>query len=131
MRSQSPCNAHQYHYSPTRHRPNPSADDRKAEDKKVEKLEQSKDEATVKKNTNNNSANPSSQAEKNAVNVEITGSRSTKGETFDKRLKGDTPEKHQSPDRKDHVSPKVDPSEKKMQSNAQDGDKKKGLALHK
>ncbi|XP_070839004.1 MAP7 domain-containing protein 2a isoform X2 [Chaetodon trifascialis] len=128
MRSQSPCNAHQYHYSPTRHRPNLSADDRKPEDKKVEKLEQSKDEAAVKKNADNNITNPSSQAEKTAVSVEITKSRSTKGETFDKRLKGDTPEKHQSPDRKDHMSPKAESSEKKMQSNAQDGDKKKESA---
>lgn len=133
MRAQSPNNAHQYHYSPTRHRPNLSADDRKAEDKKVEKLsEQSKAEAAVKKNTDINSTNPPSQAEKNVVNVEITKStNSPKGETFDKRLKGDTSEKNQSPDRKDHMSPKVDPSEKKTQNNAQDGDKKKGgLHLH-
>ncbi|XP_076606132.1 MAP7 domain-containing protein 2a isoform X8 [Chaetodon auriga] len=128
MRSQSPCNAHQYHYSPTRHRPNLSADDRKPEDKKVEKLEPSKDEATVKKNADNNVTSPSSQAEKNAVNAEIIKSKSTKGETFDKRLKGDTPEKHQSPDRKDHMSPKADSSEKKTQSNAQDADKKKESA---
>ncbi|XP_070774158.1 MAP7 domain-containing protein 2a [Enoplosus armatus] len=127
MRAQSPNNAHQYHYSPTRHRPNLSSDERKAEDKKVEKhSEQSKDETAVKKNTDINSTNPSSQDEKNVV--EITKSRSSKGETLDKRLKGDTSERNQSPDRKDHMSPKVDSSEKKTQSNAEDGDKKKESA---
>lgn len=127
MRAQSPSNAHQYHYSPTRHRSNLSPDHRKAEDKKVEKhSEQSKAETAVKKNTDINSTNPPSQAEKNVVDVETTKSRTPKGETFEKHLKGNTSEKNQSPDRKDHMSPKVDPSEKKTQSNAQDGDKKKG-----
>ncbi len=127
MRAQSPSNAHQYHYSPTRHRPNLSPDGRKAEDKKVERhSEQPKAETAVKKNTDINSTNPSSQPEKNVVDAEITKSRTSKGETFDKHLKGDTPEKNQSPDRKDHTSPKVDSSEKKTQSNAQDGDVKKG-----
>lgn len=93
IRAQSPSNAHQYHYSPTRHHVNNlSPDDRKAEDKKVEKhSEQSK---AVKKNADINSMNPSLQ--------------------------------DRSPDRKDHMSPKVDSSEKKIQNNAQDGDKKKG-----
>lgn len=126
MRAQSPNNAHQYHYSPTRQRPNLSTDDRKAEDKKVEKhSEQSKAETAVKKNTD--STNPSSHIEKNVANVEITKSRSSKCETL-----GKDAEKNQSPDRKEHMSPKGDPSEKKMQSNAQDGEKKKGgLYLHK
>ncbi|XP_037604096.1 MAP7 domain-containing protein 2a isoform X6 [Sebastes umbrosus] len=124
MRAQSPSNAHQYHYSPTRHRPNLSPDDRRVEDKKVEKYsEQSK---AVKKSTD--ISNPSSQDEKNVVNTDITKSRSPKGETLDNHLKDDTPEKNQSPDRKDNMSPKVDFSEKKTQSNAQDGDKKKESA---
>ncbi|XP_044227803.1 MAP7 domain-containing protein 2a isoform X2 [Thunnus albacares] len=124
MRAQSPSNAHQYHYSPTRHRPTLSTDDRKAEDKKVEKhSEQCKTETTVKKTTDIKNMNPSSQAEENAV--EITKTTSSKGETFDKRLKGDTSEKNQSPDRKDHMSPKADSSEKKAESNTQDGEKKK------
>ncbi|XP_044077548.1 MAP7 domain-containing protein 2a isoform X2 [Siniperca chuatsi] len=130
MRAPFPSNAHQYYYSPTRHRPNLSSDERKADNKKVEKhSEQSKDETAVKKNADINSTNPSSQDEKNAVNAEITKSRSSKGETFDKHLKGDTSEKNQSPDRKDHMSPKVDSLEKKTQSNAEDGDKKKESAL--
>ncbi|XP_032390160.1 MAP7 domain-containing protein 2a isoform X2 [Etheostoma spectabile] len=126
MRAQSPSNTHQFHNSPTRHRPNLSPDDWKAEDKKVEKhSEQSKAE---KNNTGINSPNPSSQHEKNVVNTEIIKPRSPKGETLDRHFKGDTSEKNQSPDRKDHMSPKVDSSEKKMQSNSQDGDKKKESA---
>ncbi|XP_038565064.1 MAP7 domain-containing protein 2a isoform X2 [Micropterus salmoides] len=122
IRAQSPNN----HYSPTRHRPNLSSDDRKAEDKKVEKhSEQSKDETAGMKNTDINSTNPSSQDEKNVVNTESTKSRSSKGEAFDRRLKGDTSEKNQSPDRKAHMSPKVECSERKTQSNTEDGDKKK------
>ncbi|XP_035522781.1 MAP7 domain-containing protein 2a [Morone saxatilis] len=129
MRAQSPSNAHQYHYSPTRHRPNLSSDDCKAEEKKVERhSEQSKDETAVKKNTDNNSMNTALQAEKNAVNAETTQPKSPKGETFDKPLKGDTCDKNQSPDIKDHMSPKVESSEKKMQSNAQDAHKKKESA---
>lgn len=126
MRAQSPSNAHQYHYSPTRHRPQPSTDERKAEDKNVEK--QSKHETVVKKNTDNNFTHPSSQAETNVLNAEITKPRSCKGQSFDKHLRGNTSEneKNQSPDRKDHMSPKVDYSEKKMQANAQNGGKKKG-----
>lgn len=126
MRAQSPSNAHQYHYSPTRHRPRLSTDDRKAEDKNVEN--QSKHETVVKKNTDNNSTCPSLQRETNVLNVEITKPRSCKGQSFDQHLRGDTyeNEKNQSPDRKDPISPKVDYSEKKMQVNAQNDDKKKG-----
>lgn len=114
MRAQSPCNAHQYHCSPTRHRQNRSPDDRKAEDKKVEK--HNGQSSAVNKNTDNNSTIPSSQDEKNVVNVEITKSRSPKDESSDMHLKSDN----------NNTSPKVDSSEKKMHSNAQDGDKKKG-----
>ncbi|KAK5858419.1 hypothetical protein PBY51_002558 [Eleginops maclovinus] len=116
MRAQSPCNAHQYHCSPTRHRPNRSPDDRRAEDKKVEK--HNEQSSAVKKNTDNNSTVPSSQDEKNGVNVEITKSRSTKGVSPDMHPKSDN----------NHTSPKAETSEKKTQSNAQDGDKKKESA---
>lgn len=126
IRSQSPGNAHQYHYSPTRLRPNLSNEDRKADDKKVEKhREQSKDEEVERKITNNNIISPPPQAEKNVVNADIAKPRSPKGEAFDKRLKGDASERNQSPDRKILLSPKV---EKKVQSNTQDGDKTKGEA---
>ncbi|XP_031725144.1 MAP7 domain-containing protein 2a isoform X2 [Anarrhichthys ocellatus] len=126
MRSHSPSNAHQYHYSPTRQRSNLSPDDKKPEDKTLERHgEQSK---VARKNTDINSTNPSSQDVKNVVNAEITKSRPSQGETLDKHLRADTSEKNQSPDRKDHMSPNVDFSEKKMQSNAQDGDKKKESA---
>ncbi|XP_060910781.1 MAP7 domain-containing protein 2a isoform X7 [Labrus mixtus] len=58
MRTQSPSNAHQYHYSPTRHRSNLSTDDRNAKDKKTEKHgEQSKAETAVKKNCEMNGTN--------------------------------------------------------------------------
>ncbi|XP_041658198.1 MAP7 domain-containing protein 2a isoform X2 [Cheilinus undulatus] len=124
MRAQSPCNARQYHYSPTRHRPNLSTDDRKAEDKKMEKhSEQPKAETAVKKNTDINRTNPLAQGEKTAAN----DVRSSKGETLDKRLKVDSFEKSQSPDRKDNMPPKGEPSEK-IQSSTQDGDKKKESA---
>ncbi|XP_033954513.1 MAP7 domain-containing protein 2a isoform X3 [Pseudochaenichthys georgianus] len=116
MRAQSPCNAHQYHCSPTRHRQNRSPDDRKADDKKVEK--HNGQSSAVNKNTDNNSTIPSSQDEKNVVNVEITKSRSPKDESSDMHLKSDN----------NHTSPKVDSSEKKTHSNAQDGDKKKESA---
>ncbi|XP_017273708.1 MAP7 domain-containing protein 2a isoform X2 [Kryptolebias marmoratus] len=47
MRAQSPSSLHQYHHSPTRHRPNPPNGDKKTEDKKVEKTPgQSKSEKT-------------------------------------------------------------------------------------
>ncbi|XP_034463490.1 MAP7 domain-containing protein 2a [Hippoglossus hippoglossus] len=129
IRAQSPGNAHQYHNSPTRHRPNMSSDDKKAENKKVAKHgERSKAETALKKNTDTKGSNPSLQAEKTVANTEITKTRSSKAETSDKHLRGDTPDRIQSPDRKDHLSPKVDSSEKKTQSNVQDGDKKKEAA---
>ncbi|XP_059207081.1 MAP7 domain-containing protein 2a [Centropristis striata] len=117
MRSQSPSNSHQYHYSPTRHRSHLSPDGLRAEDKNSD---QSK---VVKRNTDINSTN-----EKNVVNNEIAKSKSSKSETLDKHLKGETSERNQSPVRKEHMSPKVDSSEKKTQSNTQDGDKKKEAA---
>nr|XP_020454500.1 MAP7 domain-containing protein 2-like isoform X3 [Monopterus albus] len=126
VRAQSPNNAHHYHYSPTRPHPNLAS-----ADKKVEKhSEQSKAETTVKKNANINSTNPSSQAEKNVVSVDSTETKSSKGEAFSKHLKGDTSETKQSPDRKNDMSPKMNSSEKKMQSNAPNGDKKTEPAPH-
>jgi len=93
------------------------------------KCGQSKTEPAVKNNPDINSSNPSSQAEKNMLNVEITKSKSCKGDQFDKSLNRDTSGKGQSPDRRSKGSPKVDASEKKMQSNTQGGDKSKGFAF--
>lgn len=125
MRAQSPSSAHQYHYSPTRHRPNLSSDDRKAEDKKVEKnCEQSKTETPVKKTIN--SVNSSLQDEKNVVGVDIAKVKTSKGEHF---IKGDASEKNQSPDRKSHMPAKVGSPEKKMQNNIQEEEKKKGARM--
>ncbi|XP_035481657.2 MAP7 domain-containing protein 2a isoform X3 [Scophthalmus maximus] len=129
IRAPSPSNAHQYHCSPTRHRPNVSSEDRKAENKKVEKQsDQSRAETPLEKKKDTSGTNPSLQAEKNVANTEINKTKFSKGEKSDKRLKGDTCENNQSPDRKDHVSPKVDSSEKKTQSVVQDEDKKKEAA---
>ncbi|XP_008274495.1 MAP7 domain-containing protein 2a [Stegastes partitus] len=129
MRAQSPSSAHQYHYSPTRQRPNLTSDDRKSEEKKPEKnSELSKTETAVKKNPDVSSTNSSSQADKNVVNIDITKSQPSKGEHIDKHLKVEGTERNQSPDRKNQMSPKVDSSEKKVQNNVQDGDKKKESA---
>ncbi|XP_076025156.1 MAP7 domain-containing protein 2a [Genypterus blacodes] len=135
MRAQSPNGAHQHHYSPTRHRPSLLADDKKAEGNKVEKhIEQSKPETPTKKNSDAKSLNPSSPAEKsqqkNTISSDIT-KKSPKSETVEKSLRGDASETTQSPDRKEDMSPKVDSLEKKEQSNAQDGDKKKELSAGK
>uniref|UniRef100_UPI003AAAE24C MAP7 domain-containing protein 2a n=1 Tax=Centroberyx gerrardi TaxID=166262 RepID=UPI003AAAE24C len=134
MRAHSPSNVHQYHSSPTRHRPNLSADDnKKVEDKRVEKpSEESKTETAVKKISDINSRDPSSQAEKSAeknlLNTEIKN-KSSKTETSDKHLRGDTSEKNDSSDKKDPMSPKVDTLEKKkLKSNDQDADKRKEAA---
>lgn len=130
MRSHSPSNGHQYHSSPTRHRPNPD-DSKKVQDKMVEKHgEESKTETAVKKNCEIDSSGPYLHAEKstekNLVNNEITKNRSTKAESCDKHLRSETPERNDSPDKKDPVSPKVDTLEKKIKSNDQDADKRKG-----
>lgn len=119
MRAQSPSNAHQYHYSPTRHHPNLSSDDRKTEDKKVD---QPKAQTTMRKNANINSTNSTSQTEKNVVNSETTKTRSF----CEKHLKSDTSQKNQSPDRKANMFSKVDSLEKKMQSSIHDREKPKG-----
>lgn len=88
--------------------------------------EQSKEETAVKKNTDNNITNLSSQAEKNVVNTEATKPGSSKVDTINKHLRGDSAERNLSPDRRDNMSPRVESSEKRTQNNAQDGDKKKG-----
>ena len=109
MRAQSPCNSYQHHYSPTRHHPKRSTNDRKAEDEKQPKHN------AVEKNTDNNSTHPSLHTEPNVVNNDK--SNSCKGQTLDKHPRGDTSahEKNHSLDGKDH-----------RVSNAQNGDKKKG-----
>lgn len=106
MRAQSPSNAHQYHYSPTRHHLNLLSDDRKTEDKKADP---SKAQTTTRKSININGTNPTSQTERNVLNTRS-------------HLKGDTTEKNHSPDRKANVFSKVDSSETKVN----DRDKKKG-----
>lgn len=124
MRAQSPSNAHQHHYSPTRHLPKSTTDDGKAEEKNVEK---------PSKHESKPSTQPSSQAGNSVPDAEAAKPKSSKGQTFEKHLRGNSSEneKSQSPDRKVHMSPKVDHSEKKMQCNAQNGDKKKGrIQLH-
>lgn len=100
-----------------------TSDDRKAENKKVE---QAKADTSVRKNTNINSSNTSSQAERIMANAEINKTKSSKGETFDKRLRCDTTENHRSPDRMAERFSKVDASEKKTLNNIQDGDIIKG-----
>ncbi|XP_063343023.1 MAP7 domain-containing protein 2a isoform X3 [Pelmatolapia mariae] len=123
IRAQSPSNAHQYHYSPTRQRPNPS-DNRKAENDKVgKKGEHTKAETAVKKSADINSLISSPPAQKNMASTEIAKTKSS-----DKYLKGDTIEKCQSPERGNQLTSKGDPLEKMTQSNFQDGDKKKEAA---
>ncbi|KAM9331730.1 MAP7 domain-containing protein 2a [Pholidichthys leucotaenia] len=107
VRAQSPINFHQYHYSPTRHRPNLPNDDKKAENKKLEKkCEQSKADVS--------SLNSSLHAEKKVVSAEITQTKSSKGEHLDEHLKGHTSEKSNSPDRKSQM--KTQDGEKKKES---------------
>lgn len=121
IRAQSPSNAHQYHYSPTRQRPNAS-DNRKAENDKVgKKGEHTKAETAAKKSADINSLISSPPAQKNMASTEIAKTKSS-----DKYLKGDTIEKCQSPERGNQLTSKGDPLEKMTQSNFQDGDKKKG-----
>ncbi|AWP00110.1 putative MAP7 domain-containing protein 2 [Scophthalmus maximus] len=79
IRAQSPSNAHQYHCSPTRHRPNVSSEDRKAENKKVEKQsDQSRAETPLEKKKDTSGTNPSLQAEKNVANTEINKTKFSK-----------------------------------------------------
>lgn len=68
---------------------------------------------------------PASPAETNA---ELNKSGSCQGQVLEKHIKGNTAEqnKNQPPDRKSHMPPKMDSSEKKMQGNAQNGEPKQG-----
>lgn len=118
MRSHSPSDARQYHHSPTRQRSNPSPDAKTPE-------RHGEPSKAVRKNTDINATNPSSREAKGAADADVAKSRPPQGETLEKHLRRDTP----SPDRKEHTPPNVDFQEKKMPSNAQDGDKKKG-GLH-
>lgn len=121
IRAQSPSNAHQYHYSLTRQRPNPS-NNRKAENDKVgKKGERTKADTAVKKSADINSLISSPPAQKNMASSEIAKTKSS-----DKYLKGDTIEKCQSPERGNQLTSKGDPLEMMTQSNFLDGDKKKG-----
>lgn len=61
------------------------------------------------------------------LDIEATKSKSCKGQTFEMHLRGNSENgKSPSPDRKGHMSPKVDHSDKKVQCSAQNGEKKKG-----
>ncbi|XP_056267636.1 MAP7 domain-containing protein 2a isoform X2 [Pseudoliparis swirei] len=117
MRSHSPSDARQYHHSPTRQRSNPSPDAKTPE-------RHGEPSKAVRKNTDINATNPSSREAKGAADADVAKSRPPQGETLEKHLRRDTP----SPDRKEHTPPNVDFQEKKMPSNAQDGDKKKESA---
>ncbi|XP_019219721.1 MAP7 domain-containing protein 2a isoform X2 [Oreochromis niloticus] len=120
IRAQSPSNAHQYHYSPTRQRPNPSDDKKTGNDKVGKKGEHTKAETAVKKSADINSLISSPPPQKSMASTEIAKTKSS-----DKYLKGDTIEKCQSPERGNQLTSKGDPLEKMTQSNFQDGDKKK------
>uniref|UniRef100_A0A669B8D2 MAP7 domain containing 2a n=1 Tax=Oreochromis niloticus TaxID=8128 RepID=A0A669B8D2_ORENI len=123
IRAQSPSNAHQYHYSPTRQRPNPSDDKKTGNDKVGKKGEHTKAETAVKKSADINSLISSPPPQKSMASTEIAKTKSS-----DKYLKGDTIEKCQSPERGNQLTSKGDPLEKMTQSNFQDGDKKKEAA---
>lgn len=88
-------------------------------------MEKETKQMTEKKNTNNNIMHPALRAETNA---ELNTSGSCKGQVFEKHVKGNTAEqnKNPSPDRKSHMPPKMDSSEKKMLGSAQNGEPKQG-----
>lgn len=117
IRAQSPSSVH--HYSPTRQPSKPSTDDKKAEEKNAEKALKHESKASTQ---------PSTQGGNSVLDIEAAKSKSCKGQTFEKHLQGNSSEngKSSSPDRKGHMSPKVDHSDKKVQCSAQDEDKKKG-----
>lgn len=120
LRSQSPGNMH---YSPTRYPPKYSTNDRRAEDKTVER--ETKQQVTEKK-----SADIVHAAARAETNVEMSKSGSPKGQVLERNVKGHVSEQNQnqSPDRKNHMSPKTNSSEKKVQGNAQNGELKQGTA---
>uniref|UniRef100_A0A096LYT9 MAP7 domain-containing protein 2-like n=1 Tax=Poecilia formosa TaxID=48698 RepID=A0A096LYT9_POEFO len=91
-RTQSPGSSSQYHRSPTRCHPNQN-DDRKGEDKKLEKKgEQPKAESAARTSAETKNLNSSSQGQ------------------FVRNLNRDTLEKNHSPDRRNQMSPRADPS---------------------
>uniref|UniRef100_A0A3P9Q619 MAP7 domain-containing protein 2-like n=1 Tax=Poecilia reticulata TaxID=8081 RepID=A0A3P9Q619_POERE len=103
--TQSPSSSPQYHRSPTRCHPNQN-DDRKGEDKKLEKRgEQPKAESAARTNAETKNLNSSSQGQ------------------FVRNLNRDTHEKNHSPDRRNQMSPRADPSERRLHVNGQNGDK--------
>ncbi|KAM4727452.1 MAP7 domain-containing protein 2a [Anableps anableps] len=104
IRAQSPSSPPQYHHSPTRRHPNLS-DDKKGDDKKLVKKEQSKAESAAKTN-----------AETKNLNSSIQGQ-------FDKSFIKDVPEKSHSPNRRNQMSPRMDSSERKLLVNGHSGDK--------
>ncbi|CAN9501419.1 unnamed protein product [Ophioblennius macclurei] len=126
VRSQSPSSARQSHPSPTRHHQNLLSDNGKVDDKTVgQNCEQSKAAETKVKNS---SSNTPPQVAKTPIAAEITKNKPSKSENIDRNLKGDTAEKCLSPDQNNQKAPKVDTSERKTQSSAQEGDKKKESA---
>ncbi|XP_032432921.1 MAP7 domain-containing protein 2a isoform X4 [Xiphophorus hellerii] len=104
-RTQSPSSSPQYHRSPTRCHPNQN-DGRKGEDKKLERRgEQPKAESATRTNAETKNLNSSSQGQ------------------FVRNLNSETHEKNHSPDRRNQMSPRPDPSERRLHVNGQNGDK--------
>ncbi|XP_023198535.1 MAP7 domain-containing protein 2-like isoform X4 [Xiphophorus maculatus] len=104
-RTQSPSSSPQYHRSPTRCHPNQN-NDRKGEDKKLERRgEQPKAESATRTNAETKNLNSSSQGQ------------------FVRNLSRETYEKNHSPDRRNQMSPRPDPSERRLHVNGQNGDK--------
>ncbi|XP_027887688.1 MAP7 domain-containing protein 2a isoform X5 [Xiphophorus couchianus] len=104
-RTQSPSSSPQYHRSPTRCHPNQN-NDRKGEDKKLERRgEQPKAESATRTNAETKNLNSSSQGQ------------------FVRNLNRETHEKNHSPDRRNQMSPRPDPSERRLHVNGQNGDK--------
>ncbi|XP_054899703.1 MAP7 domain-containing protein 2a isoform X3 [Poeciliopsis prolifica] len=107
-RTQSPSSSPQYLRSPTRCHPNQN-DGRKGEDKKLEKMgEQPKAESAARTNAEIKNLNSSSQGQ------------------FVRNLNRDMHEKNHSPDRRNQMTPKADPSERRLHVNGQNEDKAVG-----
>lgn len=120
IRAQSPSSVH--HYSPTRNSSKPSTDDKKSEEKNAE---------NAYKHESKSSSQPSAQGRNGVLDVDTAKSKSCKGQTFEKHLRGNSSQngKSPSPDRKSHMLPKVDRSDTKVQCSAQNGEKKKGRVV--
>lgn len=112
-RTQSPSSSPQYHRSPTRCHPNQN-NDRKGEDKKLERRgEQPKAESATRTNAETKNLNSSSQGQ------------------FVRNLSRETHEKNHSPDRRNQMSLRPDPSERRLHVNGQNGDKGEARFTHK